>query len=129
MHPAGRGEARRPHRVHLHHVEVATALYRCLDLLQALVVLHNGLIDLDARGVREVFEQRRAAVGDVRPEQIDDPCVADCRAAATRIQQTARQGWTAGSPYDAQEGTTAERAAWRASAHGICSCTIRERFH
>ena len=129
MHPAGRGEARRPHRIHLHYVEIAAALHRCMDLIQALVVLHNGLIDLDAGGVREVFDQRRADVGHVRPEQIDHLFAAGCRAAATRTQQTARQGCTAGGPYDAQEGTTAERASLRASAHGIYSCAIHARFH
>jgi hypothetical protein len=124
MHPAGRGEARRPHRIHLHHIEVAAALHRCLDLIQELVVLHNGLIDLDAGGVYEVCEQRRTAVGHVRPEQMDHLCVPGGRAAATSTQQTARQGCTAGSPYDAQEGTTAERAALRDSAHGVCSCAM-----
>ena len=100
IHPASRGEARRPHRIHLHHVEVAAALHRCMDLIQALVVLHNGLIDLDAGGVREVFDQRRAHVGHVRPEQIDHLFAAGCRAAATRTQQTACQGCTAGGPYE-----------------------------
>jgi hypothetical protein len=97
-HPAGRGEARRPHRIHLHHIEVAATLHRCLDLMQALVVLHNGLIDLDAGGVREVFDQRRAAVRHVRPEQTHHPFAAGCLAVATSTQQPTRQGCTAGSP-------------------------------
>src|SRR5262249_879643 len=105
------------------------ALHRCLDLIQALVVLHNGLIDLDACGVREVFEQRRAHVGHIRPEQIDDLFAAGCWMAATRTQQTARQGYTAGGPYDAQEGTTAEMASLRGGTHGLCSCAIHARFH
>src|SRR5262245_12215035 len=124
MHPAGRGEARRPHRIHLHRVEVAATLHRCLDLMQALVILHNSLIDLDASGVREVFDQRRAAVGHVRPEQIDHLFPASGRAAATRTQQTARQGCTADGPYDAQEGTTAERTSLPDNAHGLCSYKV-----
>ena len=72
LHPAGRRKLRRPDRVHFDDVDIGATLDRGDDLVEQLVVLDLGLVDLDAGRRFEVLDERLAEVTRVGPQEIDD---------------------------------------------------------